>query len=269
MKYLKTLLLLFYLAFSAGLFSKSNQSSKYAYLGVYTSVLGEDVSYQLGLPANLHLSVEQVVSDSPADKAGIKKFDILIKLNDQILVNPEQLKYLVRSMKPSDKINLNLLRKGKEKNIEIILGSTDTMFDLNPMEQKIDHPFGLDYLKNDPSFRNPEFRKFFERHSEIPFLRNRKFFNNPNSVSNDDDPLHASSDIKSFTHNSNENQMMFSDEKGSLELIEKDGKKSLRATDPNGKVLFDGPINTENERKSIPSLIAERLKKMEKKMSVN
>ena len=63
--------------------------------------------------------------------------------------------------------------------------------------------------------------------------------------------------------------MMFSDEKGSLELIEKDGKKSLRATDPNGKVLFDGPINTENERKSIPSLIAERLKKMEKKMSVN
>ena len=59
--------------------------------------------------------------------------------------------------------------------------------------------------------------------------------------------------------------MMFSDEKGSLELIEKDGKKSLRATDPNGKVLFDGPINTENERKSIPSLIAERLKKMEKK----
>lgn len=268
MKYFKTLLL-FYLAFSAGLFSKSNQSSKYAYLGVYTSVLGEDVSYQLGLPANLHLSVEQVVSDSPADKAGIKKFDILIKLNDQILVNPKQLKYLVRSMKPSDKINLNLLRKGKEKNIEIILGSTNTTFDLNPREQKIDHPFGLDYLKNDPSFRNPEFRKFFERYSDIPFLRNRKFFNSPNSVTNDDDPLHASSDIKSFTYKSNESQMMFSDEKGSLELIEKDGKKSLRATDPNGKVLFDGPINTENERKSIPSFIAERLKKMEKNMSVN
>ena len=267
MKYFKTLLLLFYLAFSAGLFSKSNQSSKYAYLGVYTSVLGEDVSYQLGLPANLHLSVEQVVPDSPAGKAGIKKFDILIKLNDQILVNPEQLKYLVRSMKPSDKITLNILRKGKEKNFEIVLGSTDMTFDLNPREQKIDHPFGLDYLKNDPSFMNPEFRKFFDRYSEI--LRNRKFFNNPNSVSNDDDPLHASSDIKSFTYNSNENQMMFSDEKGSLELIEKDGKKSLRATDPNGKVLFDGPINTENERKSIPSLIAERLKKMEKKMSVN
>ena len=51
--------------------------------------------------------------------------------------------------------------------------------------------------------------------------------------------------LKSFTYNSNESQIMFSDEKGSLELIEKDGKKSLRATDPNGKVLFDGPINTE------------------------
>ena len=58
MKYLNTLLLLFYLAFSAGLFSKSNQSSKYTYLGVYTSVLGEDVNINLVL-ANLHLSVEQ------------------------------------------------------------------------------------------------------------------------------------------------------------------------------------------------------------------
>ena len=112
-------------------------------------------------------------------------------------------------------------------------------FDLNPKEQKIDHPFGLDYLKNDPSFMNPEFRKFFERYSEI--LRNRKFFNNPNSVSNDDDPLHASSDIKSFTYNSNENQMMFSDEKGSLELIEKDCKKSLRNY-LNGKVLLMGQL---------------------------
>ena len=81
-------------------------------------------------------------------------------------------------------------------------------------------------------------------------LEIEKIFNNPNSVSNDD-PLHASSDKKFSQIILIRDEMMFSDDQGSLELIEKDGKKSLRATDPNGKVLFDGPINTENERKSM------------------
>ena len=74
-------------------------ASKVPYLGVYATPLELEVSHQLALPANLHLSVEYVEKDSPAEKAGIQKFDVLLQLDDQILVNPEQLKFLVRSKK--------------------------------------------------------------------------------------------------------------------------------------------------------------------------
>jgi hypothetical protein len=56
---------------------------------------------------------------------------------------------------------------------------------------------------------------------------------------------------------------MVSDEKGTLEWTEKDGQKSLRATDSNGKVIFDGPIDTEEERKMLSPELRERLRELE------
>ena len=79
----------------------------------------------------------------------------------------------------------------------------------------------------------------------------------------EDDPLHQKQVGNSFFHQSSQNQVMVSDEKGTLEWTEKDGQKSLRATDSNGKVIFDGPINTEEERKMLSPELRERLRKLE------
>ena len=53
------------------------------------------MSEQMNLPTGVHLSVDQVSPESP-DSAGLKLFDILLKFDDQILVNSAQLKALVR-----------------------------------------------------------------------------------------------------------------------------------------------------------------------------
>ena len=84
---------------------------------MYATPLEPEVSHQLALSANLHLSVEHVEKDSPAEKAGIQKFDILLHLDDQILVNPEQLKFLVRSKKKGDEVELHYLRQGKKRKL--------------------------------------------------------------------------------------------------------------------------------------------------------
>ena len=99
------------------LHSKSDpvESLQIAYLGVYTSKVNPSLSHQLKLTENLYLSVERVEKGSPAEKAGIQQFDILLQLDDQILINSEQLKYLVRSKKPQDKITLTFLRRGDKK----------------------------------------------------------------------------------------------------------------------------------------------------------
>ena len=69
----------------------------------------------MNLPTGVHLSVDQVSAESPADSAGLKLFDILLKFDDQILVNSAQLKALVRMKNSGDQVNLEILRKGKPK----------------------------------------------------------------------------------------------------------------------------------------------------------
>jgi hypothetical protein len=60
---------------------------------------------------------------------------------------------------------------------------------------------------------------------------------------------------------------MISDKEGTMEWSEKNGQKSLRATDPYGKVLFDGPIDNEEERKALSKKLKSRLEKLEEQIN--
>jgi hypothetical protein len=97
--------------------------NKATFLGVYATKLSPVVSRQLGFSGNLYLSVEQVSPGSPAEKAGLEQYDVLKKLDDQILVNQEQLLHLVRSREANQQVSLTILRGGKEKILKAKLGS--------------------------------------------------------------------------------------------------------------------------------------------------
>ena len=97
--------------------------AKATFLGVYATKLSPVISRQLGLSGNLYLSVEQVSPGSPAEKAGLEQYDVLKKLDDQILVNQEQLLELVRSREANQQVSLTILRGGKEKVLKAKLGS--------------------------------------------------------------------------------------------------------------------------------------------------
>ena len=52
------------------------EESKVAFLGVVATKLSPVVSSQLGLPANLYLSVAMVSPDGPSEKAGLMQHDV-------------------------------------------------------------------------------------------------------------------------------------------------------------------------------------------------
>ncbi len=252
--------------------NKDSDSRTTAYLGIYATKVNPNVSHQLKLTENLYLNVELVAKNSPAEKAGIQKFDLLLQMNDQILVNQEQLKYLVRSKMPTDEVIFTLLRQGKKQKITVKLGESNLTqedpFQNPSLYDRLPHydPFGMDSFEKDPFLHNPQ-----NLEDLIPFLhfnqnrgRHKKILPQKQS---EDDPLHPKANTESFSKQTSQSQVMITDEEGTLEWTEKNGQKSLRATDPYGKVLFDGPIDNAGERKALSGNLKSRLEKLEKQIN--
>src|SRR5213593_481043 len=91
------------------------------YLGVETSQVPDVVSEQLGMAKGLGLVVEYVVPNSPAASAGVQQNDILKMLNDQILIEPSQLRKLLQTFSEGTDVTLTILRKGQEQKITVKL----------------------------------------------------------------------------------------------------------------------------------------------------
>lgn len=224
-----------------------------AFLGVQTAPADPALAAQLGLPRNTGLVVTDVVAGSPAASV-LKVHDVLVKLDDQLLIEPHQFSVLVRNRQEGDEVTLTYLRAGKEATAKVKLGRHEVpkmaTFNLragSPMggpmtwtsshapvaREEIDRVLGLIDLGKDGA-------PHIVRHNEL-----------------------AGDRVISVTVNTGDSNMSFSDDKGSLELTIKDGKKELVAKDPKGATIFSGPINTPEERKGLPADVAERLKKIE------
>ncbi|BCU77928.1 PDZ domain-containing protein [Luteolibacter sp. LG18] len=91
------------------------------YLGVSTVLPGPEVAAQLPIPPDTGLVVAALTKDSAADKAGLERNDVLVRLDDQILIHPRQFAVLVANHKPGDTVKLTLLRKGKQQEITATL----------------------------------------------------------------------------------------------------------------------------------------------------
>jgi len=243
----------------------------HAYLGVHTSRLNRAVSHQLGLPNGLHLQVDRVAEGSPAEDAGLQLHDILLKFDNQILVNPEQLKTLVRMRNPGERVNLSILRQAKPLSLSVELMETPEdlrdSYDSDLFEDR--EGLGLDRFFGP----NDRMRDLWRRHSfDFPDLRqfhSRPFFSTPRGQATQpqnllDDPLHeGGADVQSYSYSSSTQQITVNDEEGSLQWTEKDGLRFLRATDLNGKVVFEGPISTEEDFENLPEEVRERLRAMQ------
>jgi membrane-associated protease RseP (regulator of RpoE activity) len=94
------------------------------YLGVTIKVPNEAVRAQLGLPDGRGVEVNDVVSSSPAEKAGVKKHDILLELGGKLIDSPQTLTQQVQAVKDQP-TPLTLLRGGTTVRLSITAAVRD------------------------------------------------------------------------------------------------------------------------------------------------
>jgi serine protease Do len=68
--------------------------------------------------------VEEVQKETPAEKAGLQKGDIITKVGDKKIGSPSDLSEAVHAKKPNDEVDITYLRDGKEKKTKVKLGES-------------------------------------------------------------------------------------------------------------------------------------------------
>ena len=95
-----------------------------AWLGLSAEESSDALAAQLGLQPGEGLLVTYVATNSPAAKASLQKNDLLVEMDGQKLVLPGQLRKLVQMRKEGDKVVLTYYRGGKKQDTTATLGKT-------------------------------------------------------------------------------------------------------------------------------------------------
>ena len=245
------------------------------FLGVETSQVPSVVSEQLGLAKGFGLVVDYVVPASPAATAGIQQNDILKMLNDQILIEPSQLRKLLQTFSEGTEVTLTILRKGQEQKItaKLVKKEVPQRHSRNPGD-KHDWQWDFDDVGDLGEHMQDLKQQLQEQLGDARHGVIREAVLNAREAARRarDDARRAKREIRILSSDNGalkatkidlgKAQIVFSDDKGEMKLETVDGKKVLTAKDPQGKLLFSGPIETKEDLDKVPGEIRQRYEKL-------
>jgi len=85
-----------------------------SWLGVYIQEVTEDIARQFNLEKAEGVLVGDVIAESPAEKAGVTRGDVIVSVNDVEVNTPQELQDTIRSLEIGDKAELRVKRNGQE-----------------------------------------------------------------------------------------------------------------------------------------------------------
>ena len=99
-------------------------SVKRAMLGITMQPIDDKIAEELKLSSRNGVYIVEVLKNSAADKAGLKKGDVLVAVDSVKITTPSSVQEVVSRFSPGDKADLTVLRDGKEKTFEVVFKGT-------------------------------------------------------------------------------------------------------------------------------------------------
>lgn len=96
------------------------------WLGVVIQNVDENLARSFGLAKAEGILVSEVQPGSPAEKSGIQQGDVIMKLNGAVLRDVGELRNRVALLPPNSTANLEVIRDGKKKTVEVGIGERPT-----------------------------------------------------------------------------------------------------------------------------------------------
>ncbi len=274
------------------------------FLGVETSEVPTVVAEQLGLAKGFGLVVDYVVPDGPAAAAGVQANDILKMFNDQILTEPDQLSKLVRSNAEGTTVTLTVLRKGAETKLTAKLAKRDVPQrrdmdrrgrhgDLGDMREQMEGmreqlreqlgnmDFGVigeavgrareeaqrvrEGMREEMQRSREEVRRAVEEGKRAVEEGKRAAEEGRRAAREVRVTSQDNGSMKTTRIDLGKAQIVYNDAQGEMKIETVDNKKVLTAKDPQGRLLFSGPVSTKEELDKVPAEVRQRYDKLEQK----
>jgi serine protease Do len=120
-------------------------------LGVQIQTVTPEIAKAFGLSEPKGALVAEVHADTPAEKVGLKREDIIIEYNGKPIKEMNELPRLVAATPPGTKATVKVLRNGKEKTLPITVTELkEERFAQEPVEADEESPIGLAVEDLDP-----------------------------------------------------------------------------------------------------------------------
>ena len=108
-------------------------------LGIYPQAVTAELASGLGLKDTKGVLVADVDPSGAASKAGVKRGDVILKIDNNEVNNPNALRNRIAMTDPGTEVNLTIVREGKEQQIKVKLGELRASAD-RPAQQGDDSP---------------------------------------------------------------------------------------------------------------------------------
>jgi serine protease Do/serine protease DegQ len=95
------------------------------YIGIQISALTPDMAEAFGLQEVQGVVIDEVVEGLPAQKAGLKRGDVVVKLGERPIRNPNDLRTRIAQQPPGTKLVVSLMRDKKALELEVEVGDQD------------------------------------------------------------------------------------------------------------------------------------------------
>lgn len=224
------------------------------FLGVETAPVSPTLTAQLSLPKSAGLVVSHIVPESPA-AAALQPHDILLKIDDQLLIEPRQFSVLVRGHQEGDQVTLTYVRGGKQATTTVKLAKHEVPkfagFESGGFPSEDDLPPGMHGPL--PHLSREEMDRVLSLARPGSDRGTRSFRSAPIGTPG----------LRGTAVNPANSNIVYSDDQGSLNLTIKDAQKTLVAKNPKGEQVFSGPVTTPEERQALPVDLRKRLDRIE------
>src|SRR6185503_14611258 len=92
-------------------------------LGVGIQPVTSDLAASLGLKEARGVVVNSLTPEGPAEKAGIKPGDVIVKFNGKEVNDANELRNAVAANEPGTEVSLTLLRSGNQQDVKVRLAT--------------------------------------------------------------------------------------------------------------------------------------------------